>query len=130
MALSYVAVGPICASSPDLDGNIQIWNSTAYRALQAADGESFAPGVQSPVPPTRRSTLQSVNWSNKHRRVKSSFYFQHLHFVLHLLPCYASLSCASLCFTSELVLLPSSMFDCSSLSVILLHIEVSIGNLK
>ena len=34
MSLSYVAVGPICASSPDLDGNIQIWNSTAYRALQ------------------------------------------------------------------------------------------------
>src|ERR1041385_4913989 len=34
MAMSYVAVGPICASSPDLDGNILIWNSTAYRALQ------------------------------------------------------------------------------------------------
>src|ERR1041385_8797917 len=34
MALSYVAVGPICASSPGLDGNIWIWNSTAYRSLQ------------------------------------------------------------------------------------------------
>src|SRR3954467_7588156 len=34
MALSYVAVGPICASSPDLGGNTWIWNSTAYQALQ------------------------------------------------------------------------------------------------
>ena len=34
MASSYVAVGSICASSSDLDGNVQIWNSTLYRALQ------------------------------------------------------------------------------------------------
>ena len=33
------------------------------------DGERFAPCVQSQVPPTRRSTLQSVNWSTKHRCV-------------------------------------------------------------
>src|SRR3954464_6301164 len=36
MTPSYVAVGPICASSPGLDGNIQIWNSTAYWAIHKA----------------------------------------------------------------------------------------------
>src|SRR3954469_8428065 len=34
------------------------------------DGERFAPGVQSPVPPPRRSSLQRVNWVNKHRCVR------------------------------------------------------------
>src|ERR1041385_4475986 len=38
------------------------------------DGESFAPGVQSPVPPTKRSTLQSVNWFTKHRCVSLVFF--------------------------------------------------------
>ena len=33
MALSYVAVGSICASPSGSDGNVRIWNSTAYRAL-------------------------------------------------------------------------------------------------
>src|SRR3954471_11163898 len=49
MALSYVAVGPICASSPDLDGNTWIWNSTAYRALQL--GIRALPTVGSPLWP-------------------------------------------------------------------------------
>src|SRR3954469_12100579 len=34
------------------------------------DGERFAPGDQSPVPPPRRSSLQRVNWVNKHRCVR------------------------------------------------------------
>src|SRR3954471_5864019 len=34
------------------------------------DGESFASGVESPVPPTRHSTFQSVNWFTKHRGVR------------------------------------------------------------
>src|SRR3954466_7378324 len=34
MTSSYVAVGPICASSSGSGGNVRIRNSTAYRALQ------------------------------------------------------------------------------------------------
>src|SRR3954465_12931827 len=70
----------------------------------ATDGESFSPGVQSPVPPTRRSTLQSVNWSNKHRRVQFVL-LRAFTFVLQLLRGYSSLHFDSLYLVSLPVLL-------------------------
>ena len=54
MALSYVAVGPICASSSGLGGNVRIWNSTAYRALQL--GIRALPTIGSPLWP--KSSLE------------------------------------------------------------------------
>src|SRR3954467_13432274 len=75
----------------DNQPRVKNWPSSR-RLVQWINGRrEVSSCVQSQVPPTRRSTLQSVNWSTKHRRVKSLFYIPHLHSVLQLLQSYDSL---------------------------------------
>src|SRR4051812_5028048 len=71
---------------------ISCWKSGAYGSVICRGGTDmcFVPGSgwkhldleQYRISGITRSTLQSVNWSNKHRCVLSLFYFLHLHYVL------------------------------------------------
>src|SRR3954463_9625364 len=80
------------------------------------DGERFSPGVQSPVPPPRRSSLQRVNWVTKHRCVRLVLYLS-LHSVFSLL--YVYLRCFPSLWIPSMISLLISFRGCFSFVTVL-----------
>src|SRR4051812_22957137 len=79
------------------------------------DGERFSPGVQSPVPPPRRSSLQRVNWVTKHRCVSLVLI---LVFTFSLYIRYVCLRCFPSIWIPSMISLPISSRGCFSFVIV------------